>query len=647
MANSIVRLPVDYFSDPSSNRSLFNAKIYVGNPDTNPRISANQKTVTGRQEDGTEVPLAQPIRTSAGGYPTYNGSVVELLVDGAYSMAVDDRVDTQVFYFANVLDGAPALVTNSVATADTIADLRALEPLFDGQQVELLGHTVAGIGGGIFYADYSDLSSEVSKDPLNGLYVAFASDPTGASGAWVRNFKGGVNASWLGMAGGEVCGDILNSAIGLARFLGVNTVVVPNLTEPALLDKDVALEQATKIVGDGFNGRLVTSNRTGAAIKRSVANVGFKINGDDFGERIRWAALVGLSLDGGGLAGTLLDITTSQNLLVENCVIFGSADRAWHLKNTFDCWFYNCYFQTSGSSTLPATHLDDSTGSNTSHNNNIRFVGCTWEGNNGVPLRIDGAGTGPGNTQIAFDSRCKLENVGINTYQVVMIGCGSVVFNRALLVSRGSSGSIPGQVYAENVRNIQGHFDVAHNSGGGTLAAVVKLNGVSRSSFKLWPSEANVIDGLSGAYIFDNSVGAFDARVELSSEYMGSKSLANNNSTQSKFQPIGLDVPGATPLRLRRNGGTDANTAIQIEGASNGDIYVGKNSSGEFVVATSPDLDGTALFKIDRDGHPLLIDTQTTVGPAGGASALPATPSGYAVVQIGVGEVVIPYYNKL
>ena len=38
--------------------------------------------------------------------------------------------------------------------------------------------------------------------------------------------------------------------------------------------------------------------------------------------------------------------------------------------------------------------------------------------------------------------------------------------------------------------------------------------------------------------------------------------------------------------------------------------------------------------------------TQTTVGAAGGASALPATPTGYWVITIGAREFVTPYYAK-
>jgi hypothetical protein len=36
--------------------------------------------------------------------------------------------------------------------------------------------------------------------------------------------------------------------------------------------------------------------------------------------------------------------------------------------------------------------------------------------------------------------------------------------------------------------------------------------------------------------------------------------------------------------------------------------------------------------------------TQTTVGAAGGASALPATPTGYLTITIGNASYVIPYY---
>jgi hypothetical protein len=49
----------------------------------------------------------------------------------------------------------------------------------------------------------------------------------------------------------------------------------------------------------------------------------------------------------------------------------------------------------------------------------------------------------------------------------------------------------------------------------------------------------------------------------------------------------------------------------------------------------------TARINLVFDGA-----TQTTVGAAGGASALPATPTGYFVVTIDGVERAVPYYAK-
>lgn len=51
---------------------------------------------------------------------------------------------------------------------------------------------------GLFEWDSSDLSSEVTLDSNEGIYVAPDSDVTGASGAWVRQFSGGVYGEWFG-----------------------------------------------------------------------------------------------------------------------------------------------------------------------------------------------------------------------------------------------------------------------------------------------------------------------------------------------------------------------------------------------------------------------------------------------------------------
>ena len=51
---------------------------------------------------------------------------------------------------------------------------------------------------GLFVFSASDLSTEVTADTEEGIYIAPASDATGASGAWVRQFHGDWHISWFG-----------------------------------------------------------------------------------------------------------------------------------------------------------------------------------------------------------------------------------------------------------------------------------------------------------------------------------------------------------------------------------------------------------------------------------------------------------------
>lgn len=100
-----VRLPYNYYPDPTRGRPVFNGFIYVGLPDTDPQITSNQIAVTAVQEDGFSVPIAQPIRTGAGGVPILNGSPVQLQVGDEYSIKVLDSQQVQVYYAPSVVGG--------------------------------------------------------------------------------------------------------------------------------------------------------------------------------------------------------------------------------------------------------------------------------------------------------------------------------------------------------------------------------------------------------------------------------------------------------------------------------------------------------------------------------------------------------------
>lgn len=100
-----VRSPYDYYPDPTRGRPVFNGQIFVGRPDTDPQVVSNRLTVLALQEDGSKVPIAQPIRTGAGGVPMINGSPVQLSTEGEYSIKVLDANGAQVYYAPSLVGG--------------------------------------------------------------------------------------------------------------------------------------------------------------------------------------------------------------------------------------------------------------------------------------------------------------------------------------------------------------------------------------------------------------------------------------------------------------------------------------------------------------------------------------------------------------
>lgn len=246
MALNFVGNPYSYYNNRNKTGPLFNGFIYVGEPDLDPTIGANQKAVTAKQEDGTQVPIAQPIRTNSGGYAVdISGNPVVLLVDGNYSIRVNDKQGGLALEQSDVNDGVPLTAEdllsnggtileteNGLASIDTIALLRDFEPVQDGQQINLLGHTLAGIGGGEFYFDESDTTSADN----NGTIIV-----TTGGKRWKRTLIGYMNASWFGVIGGGVADDTaaMQAAVDYMNIQNVHMI----------LDLDVI---ATNIVSTGY-----------------------------------------------------------------------------------------------------------------------------------------------------------------------------------------------------------------------------------------------------------------------------------------------------------------------------------------------------------------------------------------------------------
>ena len=87
----------------------------------------------------------------------------------------------------------PADIPEIVIRATSVADVESLAGTSGRQAL------MAGSRAGAFEFSSADLSSEVSADVQQGVYIAPASDPTGASGAWVRTDIGSLTPAMFGV----------------------------------------------------------------------------------------------------------------------------------------------------------------------------------------------------------------------------------------------------------------------------------------------------------------------------------------------------------------------------------------------------------------------------------------------------------------
>lgn len=237
MSTNRVMNPYDYFPDFNQGRPIYNGQIFVGQVGLDPEVPANQKDVTFL--DACDCPLneviMQPIRTSSGGVPTYNGSPIRMFVEGSYSLKVNDKNGNQVYYSPNVTNGIPLNPVTGMTSVMNSVELKKVTPESEGQQVSLLNLSSGPDSGGIFYWSGSNLLSSVLIDTNNAIFIAPDTDPTGASGAWVRKDRESLTLEKLGYIEGNADACINSAArLGISiigenkEYIFSNTIYIPS-----------------------------------------------------------------------------------------------------------------------------------------------------------------------------------------------------------------------------------------------------------------------------------------------------------------------------------------------------------------------------------------------------------------------------------
>ncbi|QBY42555.1 Head binding protein [Arsenophonus nasoniae] len=105
--NVVVSMPSQLFTLRRKFAAVSNGKVYIGKIDMDPTIPDNQIQVYIENEDGSHVPVAQPIIINQAGFPVYNGQISKFVTVEGHSMALYDAYGAQQFYFPNILKYNP------------------------------------------------------------------------------------------------------------------------------------------------------------------------------------------------------------------------------------------------------------------------------------------------------------------------------------------------------------------------------------------------------------------------------------------------------------------------------------------------------------------------------------------------------------
>lgn len=178
-ANLVIGMPAQLFTLARSFKANANGKIYIGQPDTDPTNPANQIQVYVENEDGSHVPVQQPIIINSGGYPVLGGQIKKFVTVQNYSMEVRDAFNAQQFYFADMAKYAPDQLRKQV---------------FVTNKTDLLSNISAGLPANITSAlDGATFDSSQSTLLLNNLHLVTSTSPVT------------LYVSSLTVASGDIC----------------------------------------------------------------------------------------------------------------------------------------------------------------------------------------------------------------------------------------------------------------------------------------------------------------------------------------------------------------------------------------------------------------------------------------------------------
>lgn len=167
-ANVVVSMPSQLFTMARSFKAVANGKIYIGKIDTDPVNPENQIQVYVENEDGSHVPVSQPIIINTAGYPVYNGQIAKFVTVQGHSMAVYDAYGSQQFYFPNVLKYDPDQLGQKITSPGGERYIPGYNTI-----AEMIADTTLGVGNKVSTggSKWEIISNSTPVQLANGLYA--------------------------------------------------------------------------------------------------------------------------------------------------------------------------------------------------------------------------------------------------------------------------------------------------------------------------------------------------------------------------------------------------------------------------------------------------------------------------------------------
>lgn len=212
--NVVISMPSQLFTLSRKFQAASNGKIYIGKIDTDPTIPENQIQVYLENEDGSTIPVAQPLIINQAGFPVYNGQIAKFVTVEGHSMAVYDSYGAQQFYYPNVLKYDPdqfeqRFKRDLVNPFSNVSEMLSATNLKEGLLLHVMGYNAPADGGAASFVVVSK-DSDIGMQTKDGRFKVMRSSGHDWLHRIIRNGQTPrvvAHRGWSSISPGEPAGD--------------------------------------------------------------------------------------------------------------------------------------------------------------------------------------------------------------------------------------------------------------------------------------------------------------------------------------------------------------------------------------------------------------------------------------------------------